>query len=107
MMPPWKSYGILAAGAVVAFAAGRMTRDPAGDAAAGKSTQATGKPGSAKPGSTAAEEDLSATIRHLENASLAECEQLLAGRKLLEVPPLVAEALLQRFSELAPERVVA
>jgi len=105
MMPSWKSYGVLAAGAVAAFAAGRMTRDPASGSPSNNPASPTGKPGTAKPGSTAAEEDLSATIRRLENASLADCEALLAGRKLLDLPPLVAEALLQRFSELAPERV--
>lgn len=105
MMPPWKSYGVLAAGAVAAFATGRMTRDPARGPSSNNPTQAATKPGTAKPATVAGEEDLPATIRRLENASLAECEALLAGRKLLDIPPLVAEALLQRFSELAPERL--
>ncbi|WP_035608293.1 hypothetical protein [Haloferula sp. BvORR071] len=105
MMPEWKSYALLAAGAVAAFAAGRMTRGPGGDPVSGVEPQ--GNAGAAKPvsGGPASELGGVAMVRRLESASLAECEEFLGGRRLRDLEPLAGEALLQRLSEVAPERL--
>lgn len=49
--------------------------------------------------------DPQGAVSRLQKASLAECEDLLAGRGIADLSPLVREALLLRLSELDPARI--
>lgn len=98
----WKSHAVLAAAAVATFFGARALApssagEKGGDGIAGsKPTAATNKP---------LPVEAKDAIARVQTASLADCEALLAGDALLDLPPLVREALFLRLAELYPRRL--
>lgn len=103
-MNRWTRHGILAVGLVGAFALGRASLSPAGQADSKQASSSVAKGGPAVASiQSALASDPGEAVARIQSASAEDCLALIGTGPLWDLPPLLRESVLLRLSEIDPE----